>query len=253
MSTYDTPIPGVAQYGQAALTAKTAYQNALTRLNQQRSQTLRSYGFQGDINAATGVVQNVHTDPNNPYGQFQQLNAQQADAEQAAMFGAQERGLGTGGGLAAQIRNKVHSTFGGQDAALGQGLIDQLGQYQDQQNQAATSRDSALYQSELAAAQQAIQGGDFNPGDYSGIDWTAYGSGDAPPTDTGGLGNPPKAGTNPGAWGPAPSAATRRIIRTIPSVKPSAKPAATKPMLPKPKPAATINRSAAVPTKKKGR
>lgn len=33
MATYSTPIPGVPQYGQAALAAKTAYQNALVRIN----------------------------------------------------------------------------------------------------------------------------------------------------------------------------------------------------------------------------
>ena len=172
---YSTPIPGVPQYGQAALAAKTAYQNALARLNQQRGSTLRQYGFQGDIDQETGVVKNVRTDPSNQYGQFQQLNRSQAQRDEQARWAGVERGLGAGGGLAAQLRNDVRYDFGREDSELGQGLTESLAGFQDQQNQAAYSRDQALYQAELEAARMAIQEQMFNPANMSGLEYPAYG------------------------------------------------------------------------------
>lgn len=46
MAPYSTPIPGVPQYGQAALAAKTAYGNALARINGVVQRTMAPAGAQ---------------------------------------------------------------------------------------------------------------------------------------------------------------------------------------------------------------
>ncbi len=170
MATYDTPIPGVPQYGQAALAAKTAYGNALARINQRRGSLLRSSGFAADINSDSGVVANMRVDGSNKYGQLQQLNRDQASRDEMTRWSGIERGLGAGGGLAAQMRSQGRYEFGREDSDFAQRLTESLSGLQDEQTSAAYSRDRALYEAELEAARMAIQGGDFNPADFSGID-----------------------------------------------------------------------------------
>ncbi|MCZ2109505.1 MAG: hypothetical protein LC118_08050 [Dehalococcoidia bacterium] len=225
MSTYATPIPGVAQYGQAALAAKTAYQQALARLNQKRQGTLRQFGYTGDIDPETGVVKNVKTDAYNPYGQFQQNRRQHAQGLDAARWSAQERGLGTGGGLAAQMENDLRYGYGAQDAQMGQDLVGTLADYQDAQTGAAQQRDSALYQAELDAARLAIQNEDFNPADYSGLDYPDYGSQGDNPVDV--------AIKKVTSKKVGPRAGTPFVKLPAPKAKAPAKPApAKKPILP---------------------
>jgi hypothetical protein len=171
MATYSTPIPGVPQYGQAALAAKTAYQNALARLNQRRGSLLRQSGFAGDIDSESGVVKNVRVDGSSIYGGFQQLNRNQAQRDEAARFQGVERGLGAGGGLAAQFRNQERFEFGREDADFATQLTQSLAGLQDEQTQAAYGRDRALYEAELEAARMAIQNGDFNQADFSGLEF----------------------------------------------------------------------------------
>ncbi len=166
MATYSTPIPGVPQYGQAALAAKTAYGNTLTRLNQQRSSLLRKSGFAGDINAESGVVTNMRVDGSSRYGGLQQLNRSQAMRDDQARWSGIERGLGAGGGLAAQMRNQSRFDFGREDADFAQGLLESLSGFQDEQNSAAYSRDAAMYQAELEAARLAIQQQQFNQANF---------------------------------------------------------------------------------------
>ena len=166
MSTYSTPIPGVPQYGQAALAARTAYGSALARINQRRGSLLRSSGFAGDIDSESGVVRNVRLDGANKFGALQQLNRSQAMRDESARWAGIERGLGAGGGLAAQMRSHERYDFGRQDADLAQSLLESLSGLQDEQTQAAYGRDRALYEAELEAARMAIQAGDFNPTDF---------------------------------------------------------------------------------------
>ncbi len=177
MSAYETNIPGSSVYAGAALLAKTAYQKSLARLNQQRGQTIRQAGFKADIDPETGMVKGLGVDQTNMYGDFQQLNRQQAMQDESAMWGAQERGLGTGGGLAAQLRNRTRYGFGAQDAAFGTALQGALSGYTDQQVQAGQERDAALYQAQLAATREAQQNEMWSPTDYSDVDTPAYGPG----------------------------------------------------------------------------
>jgi hypothetical protein len=170
---YTTPIPGVGNYGQTALGAKTAYDTALRKINDRRSQTLRQSGYLGDIDANTGVLSNMRVDPYNQYGGLQQMLRGQAQAAQGAHFDAQERGLH--GGLAHKAESQLQYDAGQQSAQFGQGLTDQFGGLQDEQNQAAYDRDSALWQAEQQAAQTAIDNGDFTPANFSDAQYPDYG------------------------------------------------------------------------------
>lgn len=166
---YDAPIPGAAGYATAALGAKTAYQNALTRINQKRSGTLRQYGYLGDVDQASGVVNNVRVDPYNQYGGLQTMLRNNALEQQNAEYTAEEHGLH--GGLAHKLASQARYNLGGQTAQLGSDFAGALGGYQDEQNQAAYSRDSALYEAELQAARDALAAGMFNPGDFSDVNY----------------------------------------------------------------------------------
>jgi len=172
LATYSTPIPGVPQYGQAALAAKTAYANTLARINQRRQSLLRQSGFAGEIDGESGVLKNMRVDGGNRYGALQLLNRSQAMRDEAARFQGVERGLGAGGGLAAQLRNQVRFDFGNEDSGLAEALLENLSSVQDEQNTAAYQRDAALYQAELEAARLAIQNQQFNQADFSGLEGT---------------------------------------------------------------------------------
>jgi hypothetical protein len=165
--TYSTAIPGASQYTQAALMAKRAYDTAVANITQKRQGTLTQYGYKGNV-GANGQLTDFAVDPFNPYGQFQQMRRGNAMASQDLLSADQERGIGSGGGLAAQDQNNIRYGFGLADQAMGQGLMGDLSGYQSDLTGAAYTRDAALYEAELAAAQAAIDAGQFNPADYGG-------------------------------------------------------------------------------------
>lgn len=173
MAAYDTPIPGADTYATANLNATTAYKNTLSRINAKRNQTLQQFGYQGDVDPTSGVVGNVRVDPNSRYGGLQQMLRNQALEDRNAEYGAEERGLH--GGLANQAVTDLKYSHGQQSADFGQGLTGVLGDLQDQQDTAGYAKNSALYQAELDAAQQAILQQAFSPADYSGLDYPDYG------------------------------------------------------------------------------
>lgn len=158
--TYTTPIPGASQYAQVELAAKSAYQTALARLNQQRQDTLHQYGYLGDVNGESGTIGNVRVDPHNPYGQYQELLQGAAVEAQGAKENVYGRGLY--GGLANQAERLSKYNFGKSSSTLGTNLQNLLGDYQDRQNQAGQERDRAVTEAQLQAARDAIAQKQFN-------------------------------------------------------------------------------------------
>lgn len=197
---YETPIPGAPSIAQADLAAKTAYQQALARLNQQRMGSLRQFGYTAQIDPETGVLTGLAVDPHNPYGQYQQTLRGAAQAGDAARNDAIANGLV--GGLARQAEDQSKYAFGAQTGQLGNDLQNQLADFQDQQDQAKSAYDSALYTAELQGTQDAISGQNFNPADYSGLPDVGYPQ--EPSVDYSGLyGGPNTAPTSD--LNPAPS------------------------------------------------
>jgi hypothetical protein len=152
----------VGSYGQAAALADTAYKNALAKIASNRSSLLRSYGYTQGAGGALSV------DPNNPYGKFQQMLGSQSTATHHAEDLHRAAGFTSGYGNAAF--DQLRQAQGAEAADLGTGLTGALSDLKDQEQQAAFSRDSALYDAEQQAAQQAIQNQEFNPANVSGID-----------------------------------------------------------------------------------
>jgi hypothetical protein len=175
-----SPIPGspiplsTGDYATSAAMANAAYNQALSAINGQRQSALQSFGYAGTIDPATGQLTDMHVDPNNPYGQFQQMLGQGAADQQAVQAADMSRGIGPafgprGGGLAAQGLTNAKLAFGANSANLGQSLMGTLGDLSNQQQGAQDTMNNALWQAELASAQNAIQGQDFNPADFSGV------------------------------------------------------------------------------------
>lgn len=177
MSTYDTNIPGAVGtngYANQALAANTAYKNTLAQINQKRMASLRQAGYLGDVDPTSGVLSNIRVDPNNPYGGLQSMFRGQAGDFRNAQWAAEDRGLR--GGLAHKADSELAYQHGAQAAQFGSDFANTLGGFQQDQNQAAYTRDSSLADAEWQAAQEAILNQNFNPGDYTGIQDPGYGT-----------------------------------------------------------------------------
>lgn len=202
-SPYDTNIPGAFGangYADQSLAANTAYKNALARINQKRLSTLRGAGYLGDIDPNSGVLSNLRVDGQNAYGGLQQMLRSQAGDFRSAQDSAEARGVF--GGLAHKADTELKYQHGGQAAQFGSDLAGSLGDLQDQQDQAAYSRDGSLASAEQAAAESAIEQQQFNPGDYSNLTYPGYG------TDPGA--NPPPTVVKPKALQVAAKVAAAR-------------------------------------------
>lgn len=222
------PIPGSpiplasGDYASEAAIANTAYQNALSSINNQRQQALQSFGYTGTIDPTTGQLTNMAVDPNNPFGQYQQMLGQGAADQQAVQAAAASRGLGAvtgarGGGLAAQALTNSKLAFGANSANLGENLMGTLGNLTGQQQQAQDTMNNALWQAELASAQNAIQTQAFDPADFSGVTDQPVSGGSVPAPHT--YTTSADAGTVPkqnSALTPRQSAAASRGVRYRP-------------------------------------
>lgn len=149
---------------QAALLAKQAYGNALTRINQGRQQTLRQYGYQADFDENTGVANNLRVDPSNPYGAYQTMLRSHSDD----FYGERDDLIGRGisGGLRNAAMSKLRQRFGGDAAALGTSLTGTLAGFQGEQNEAKYDMDRSIYEAQLQAAM--MEAGEMDFGDFGG-------------------------------------------------------------------------------------
>lgn len=180
-----SPISGVDSYAQAANAAKLAYQQAITKVGSNRQSLLRQYGYTAEIDPNTGSYSNLRVDPNNQYGDLQQMLRNQAQQDQQAEFGAEERGLH--GGLANQGASDLRYAHGAESSQFGTNLIGSMSDLDQQSLGAKQSYDDTLYNAQLDAARQALAAQMFDQADFSGLDYGPYGdstdaSGDNPGT-----------------------------------------------------------------------
>lgn len=169
--------------------ANTAYQQALAQINSQRQSALQQYGYTGTIDPTTGTLTNMAVDPNNPYGQYQQMLSSGASDMAATQAANAARGLGAatgarGGGLAAQGITLDKLGFGANSANLGNALMGTLGDLQGQQTNAQDTMNNALWQAELDSTQNAIQNQQFDTADLSGVTDAAPDGGAVPGAQT---------------------------------------------------------------------
>lgn len=173
--TYYAPPSGTVDGAEQYASAQNAYNQALIRYNQQRTGLLSQYGYKGTIDPKTGLMTNVGVDPSNSYGQLQQLLHGQANEDQQADFAAEDRGLV--GGLAHQGEQELSYQHHGQSSALANSLLGSLSDLNSQQLDSKTALDQALWQLQHGATTDAIDSGDYNPADLSGLDGSDDGSG----------------------------------------------------------------------------
>jgi len=174
---YYAPPSGAIQGAEDYAGAQDAYRRALVRYNQQRTGLLRQYGYAGDINPESGMVQNLRVDAGNAYGGLQQLLHNQAQEDEQARYGAEDRGLH--GGLANQAESELAYAHHGQSSNLANTLLGNLSDLDSQQLDAKGVLDQTLWQLMHSETQNAVDQGDFNPADLSGA--TDYGHGPVNP------------------------------------------------------------------------
>src|SRR5688572_18452425 len=109
MAVFDSPVPGVAQYGQAANAAKLAYDNALIKIGKKRSDLLQQHGYAGQFDAK-GNVSGLKVDAQNPYGLYQMNRRSHALGAEQAQNAVQSRGIA--GGLARQYESRMRYGWG---------------------------------------------------------------------------------------------------------------------------------------------
>lgn len=168
MSTYETPIPGAAQYGQQQAAAQQAYQNALARIGQQRGDLLRQYGYEGTFDAS-GNLSGLRVSANAPYGAYQQMARGQAQESNQAQDSLVDRGIQ--GGFANQMTGQLDQAHGQAKAQMGQDLERGVTDLLDNQRQAGTDYQNTIAELQHNAAQEAINNQQFDQGDYSGLDY----------------------------------------------------------------------------------
>jgi hypothetical protein len=186
-----SPIPLAAgDYLGAQAQATQAYNQALAQINQNRQSAMQTYGYTGTIDPTTGTITNMKVDPNNPFGEYQQMLRTHALDQQQIESGNMQRGLGAaagarGGGLAAQNIAADHQSFGADSANLGESMMNNLEGLQGQQTSAQQTMDNTLWQAETQAAQNAILQQMFDQANFGGLPDIPYGD---PNTDPGGGG-----------------------------------------------------------------
>ncbi len=182
-----TDIPGASVYAQAIELAKKRYQTRLADINKQRQGLFRQSGFTGNIDEKTGLVTNQRIDPYSKYGQIQQLYRSHAKRYDEMTGTNIERGLGTGGGLAAQELGDLRYDFGKETSEFGANPIEQLSGLTRQQQDELYAYEQALWESQHEAAQSAISAGDYGyvpdgGGDYDYPEDPGLGSDKKPTT-----------------------------------------------------------------------
>lgn len=155
------PPGAAAAIAQELALAKQAYDTALAKITNQRQSLGRNAGFTFDVNADTGMTENLRVDPSAIYGTYQLLNRQQAQNIENARATAIERGLGAGGGLGMQLQSQARYAAGQQDAQFSSQLTDQFTDLATQQQQAKQAYDAAKYQAELDKIRMAISNGNY--------------------------------------------------------------------------------------------
>jgi len=168
MATYQGLTPGATQFGMFQAQANQAYQDALTRIQGQRSDLLRQAGLEGVYDENGNLTgQHVAAGPGSEFGAYQQLHG--AMAQQGEQTDAAAAGLGFGGGLAQQLRDLGQHDAEAQSLNFGQGVLSGLSGLGQQQQGALADRNSSVLGQFLENIRAGVDSGAFNPADYGGL------------------------------------------------------------------------------------
>jgi len=155
--TQATPLP----YNNSNILADNAYKQAVAALQNQKRETLGSYGFN------IGRHGNVHIDPNNPYGQIQSLYRTQGqeltDLGNAQQSAGLQTSYGMGSGLGEQQRRMALTAQGSETSQLLKDFQARMGAIRLGKIQAKEAKGKDEYSGTLQAIMNAITAGAFTP------------------------------------------------------------------------------------------
>jgi hypothetical protein len=171
---YNGNTPGSGTSGAYGAQQLLAYQNALTQLQNQRNQWV----LQSGVNTDGSVIDGAN-------GQYQQM--MRGLAGQLAQAHADQNASGFLGssGLSRQAMEATQRLAGQTTAQFGLGVNDELAGINQGVLQANIDYNMNPAQNQLAAIQQAIAAGNFNPADVGNLG-VPYGQGGTPVTTGGG-------------------------------------------------------------------
>jgi hypothetical protein len=179
--TTDGANPYLGAYDTYAAQAKTAYQQALARIANQRTGFLQQSGLDASGNALA----------NAPYGAYQQMLgglAENADAVDAANAASGFKGGGLSRQALAAAQRQARQTSYDFGTQFQQGLSS----FADSEAQAGQDYNDQLAAKMAEITQQAIQDQQFTPADYSGLGYEPYGNGSPDPSAPGLPWHPPR-------------------------------------------------------------
>lgn len=138
-------IPDAGVYGAESAAALNAYNNAIAQATATRNTLYHQ----------SGLLNSGQVDPNNPFGQYQQLLSQQAAQYMADQENAAGRGLRGGLAHKAESADRVNSGF--QNFRFQRGVNQIASNYASQKQQALSTRQAAEAQAYNDALNTALQ------------------------------------------------------------------------------------------------
>lgn len=154
----DVPLTG--PYQDQWILAQQAWQDATTRINQNRMDIWKRYGFTGQVDDK-GNLTSFSADPNNPFGEYQQMGRTYAQGYQNQEDIAAARGLaGAGLGQADEVntRFQMRSDQDRMATDLQRSMFDLA----DQQSQADYQKNSMYPTLQAQQTADNIQAGNYN-------------------------------------------------------------------------------------------
>lgn len=185
MSSVLTGNPYIGEYEAYSAQATAAYQTALARITQQRSNYLQGYGLDSSGNPVA----------DNPHGAYQQLMSSSAQSAESAE--AAGRGMGFSGGLSRQALDAAQRMVSDDTYQFGQQFQQGMQGYSEAEQDAGTGYNNSLYEKMQEITQRAAQDRAYNPADYSGVNYDDYGD------------SSPQPGTQGLPWQPPQQTKTR--------------------------------------------
>lgn len=170
-TTYKGPDPGAGSYGILQAQAEKAYGTALSTIQTNRSQFLTNSGVSGRYdNNGNFLGAGDPTGQTGSYWDMANANAGQGAADDAAIGAS-----GLGGGIAAQMHEAAQKGYSQNATNWALGVGQGLDAYDAQDVAATGTAGDTLYNGLVDNITNAINAGNFNPGDFTNISIPGYG------------------------------------------------------------------------------
>jgi hypothetical protein len=180
-----TPAANAAGKVTQLTLAKDAYQKAIARIGNKRSQTLQQYGYRATGYDDLGNPTGLQVDQFNQFGEFQKMLHDDALLSMQAQDDAIGRGLG-GAGLGNQAESEARYQHGERSYEMGRLFQNEFTGINEERLQADQEYAQAQWEAQRQAALDAIAAQQFGQPAYDApaypdYDWTDPTGSDTPP------------------------------------------------------------------------